>query len=141
MIEDTTAVAGKAELTIHLAQAPAGHLMLAVVDGQGNGGGNVKIKPGRKMKFKNATGFRCTLLFLEITDADEPDPGCDMSRWIFEDPRPGEPVPVDCSVELPVGYTWKPTLKTGIDLAVKYTVTLLEKPDVPPLDPIIIVRP
>lgn len=141
MTEDTTAVAGKADLTISLVEAPAGHFTLAVADVLGKGGGNLKIRAGKKMKFRNATGSPCTLVFQEMAEAAEPDPVCDMSRWIFEDPENDEPVPAECGVTLPVGYTWKPTLKGGLDLAVKYTVALPESAGVAALDPVIIIRP
>jgi hypothetical protein len=131
-VEIETNAIPKASLLITLAGT-----VLHVEDGLGNPGGNVRIRPGRPLRFSNKTGYRCAISFLELADAEEPDLDCASSTWIFDESKPAE-----CTRLLDSDTEWKAKLRSGMEVVVvKYTIALPDRSDVPPLDPIIIVRP
>lgn len=123
-------VAGKADITILRSG-----VSLWVLNGDDAPGDFVHVRSGRFVRWHNRTGEKCRLTFRTLPDADDPHPSGEI--WPFDPDQSGG------VRDLAPGEVWKAKLKTdiGSGVYVKYDVELPERPLVPKLDPVIIVRP
>ena len=113
---------------------------IVVEDDEGNRGGNVLSRGGRKISWRNDTGAECRLVFRQLLGEEQDGQGAgtwpfvpDQVPWSNERTLPAQPTAG--------ANPWVGKLANATDLACVKCDVIVELEGVAPLDPIIIVRP